>query len=67
MPNIKPSSDPRSYSEVLHDVTVGAPVFLAKNGHGKYAVVKPFVINLLALSNWETHTSKSQFAIYSLK
>ena len=30
MPNIKPISDLRNYTEVLHDVAVGAPVFLAK-------------------------------------
>lgn len=35
---MKPISDPRSYSEVLPDVTVGAPVFLTKNRCGKYAV-----------------------------
>lgn len=34
MPNIKPISDLRNYSEVLHDVAVGAPVFLTKNGRG---------------------------------
>ena len=39
MPNIKPISDLRNYSEVLHEVTVGAPVFLTKNGRGKYAIV----------------------------
>lgn len=39
MPNIKPISDLRNYSEVLHDVDVGAPVFLTKNGRGKYAIV----------------------------
>ena len=39
MPNIKPISDLRNYSEVLHDVTVGAPVFLTKNGRGRYAIV----------------------------
>lgn len=39
MPNIKPISDLRNYSEVLHDVTVGAPVFLTKNGRGKYAIM----------------------------
>ena len=31
MPNIKPISDLRNYSDVLHDVAVGAPVFLTKN------------------------------------
>lgn len=39
MPNIKPISDLRNYSEVLHDVAVGEPVFLTKNGRGRYAIV----------------------------
>ena len=39
MPNIKPISDLRNYNEVLRDVTAGEPVFLTKNGRGRYAVV----------------------------
>lgn len=39
MPNIKPISDLRNYSEVLHDVEIGSPVFLTKNGRGKYAIL----------------------------
>jgi prevent-host-death family protein len=39
MPNIKPISDLRNYGEVLRDVAIGSPVFLTKNGHGRYAVV----------------------------
>lgn len=39
MPNIKPISDLRNYSEVLHDVAVGSPVFLTKNGRGRYAIL----------------------------
>ena len=39
MPNIKPVSDLRNYGEVLRDVAVGQPVFLTKNGHGRYAVL----------------------------
>ena len=39
MPNIKPVSDLRNYSEVLHEVAVGAPVFLTKNGRGRYAIL----------------------------
>jgi len=39
MPTIKPISDLRNYGEVLRDVGVGAPVFLTKNGHGRYAVL----------------------------
>ena len=39
MPNIKPVSDLRNYTEVLKDIAVGEPVFLTKNGRGKYAIV----------------------------
>lgn len=39
MPNIKPISDLRNYSEVLRDVDIGAPVFLTKNGRGRYAIL----------------------------
>lgn len=39
MPNIKPISDLQNYSEVLHDVVVGSPVFLTKNGRGRYAIL----------------------------
>ena len=39
MPTIKPISDLRNYGEVLRDVTVGSPVFLTKNGRGRYAVL----------------------------
>ena len=39
MPNIKPVSDLRNYGEVLRDVAIGQPVFLTKNGHGRYAVL----------------------------
>ena len=39
MPNIKPVSDLRNYGEILRDVAIGQPVFLTKNGHGRYAVL----------------------------
>jgi len=39
MPNIKPVSELRNYGEVLRDVSIGSPVFLTKNGHGRYAVM----------------------------
>ena len=39
MPNIRPISELRNYGEVLRDVAIGAPVFLTKNGHGRYAVM----------------------------
>ena len=39
MPNIKPVSDLRNYSEVLRGIDIGQPVFLTKNGRGKYAIL----------------------------
>jgi len=39
MPTIKPVSDLRNYNEVLRDVSKGQPVFLTKNGRGKYAIL----------------------------
>lgn len=39
MPIIKPVSDLRNYNEVLRDIAVGEPVFLTKNGRGRYAIV----------------------------
>lgn len=39
MPNIKPISDLRNYTGVLSDVADGAPVFLTKNGRGRYAIL----------------------------
>ena len=37
--NIKPISDLRNYNVVLKDCTNGAPVFLTKNGRGKYVIM----------------------------
>ena len=39
MPNIKPVSDLRNYNEVLRDVAIQEPVFLTKNGRGRYALM----------------------------
>lgn len=39
MPNIKPVSDLRNYNELLKDITVGEPVFLTKNGRGRFAII----------------------------
>ena len=39
MPNIKPVSDLRNYTEILRDIAVGEPVFLTKNGRGRYVIV----------------------------
>lgn len=39
MPNIKPISDLRNYTEVLKETGEGAPVFLTKNGRGEYVIL----------------------------
>ena len=39
MPNIKPVSDLRNYTEVLNTIAVGDPVFLTKNGRGRYVIM----------------------------
>lgn len=39
MPNIKPISDLRNYTEVLREATEGSPVFLTKNGRGEYVIL----------------------------
>lgn len=39
MPIIKPISDLKNYNEVLQDVATNEPVFLTKNGRGKYAIL----------------------------
>ena len=39
MPNIKPVSDLRNYKEVLKNCQVGEPVFLIKNGRGRFVVI----------------------------
>lgn len=39
MPNIKPISDLRNYSEVLKEVDVSHRVYLTRNGQGKYGIL----------------------------
>ena len=39
MPSIRPVSDLRNYSDVLKDIREDRPVFLTKNGRGKYAIL----------------------------
>lgn len=39
MPNIKPISDLRNYTEVLKETSESAPVFLTKNGRGEYVIL----------------------------
>ena len=39
MPNIRPVSDLRNYTDVLKDISIDSPVFLTKNGRGRYAII----------------------------
>jgi len=39
MPNIKPISDLRNYTEVLKEVDETSRVYLTRNGHGEYGIL----------------------------
>ena len=39
MPNIKPISDLRNYTEVLKEAEEGSLIFLTKNGRGEYVIL----------------------------
>ena len=39
MPNIKPISDLRNYTEVLKEVDSSSRVYLTRNGHGEYGIL----------------------------
>lgn len=39
MPNIKPISDLRNYSDVLKEVDMFHRVYLTRNGHGEYGIL----------------------------
>ena len=39
MSNIKPVSDLRNYNAVLKDCVKGSPVYLTKNGRGKFVLI----------------------------
>jgi hypothetical protein len=39
MPNIKPISELRNYTEVLKEVDISNRVYLTRNGHGEYGIL----------------------------
>lgn len=39
MPNIKPVSDLRNYTEILKEVDASNRVYLTRNGHGQYGIL----------------------------
>ncbi len=49
MPNIIPISDLKNYGEVLGQCDEGAPVYLTKNGRGRYVV--------LSIADYEKQTA----------
>lgn len=51
MPNIKPISDLRNYTEVLKEVTNENPVYLTRNGRGEYAIITIDELDKLRLVN----------------
>ncbi|MCL2403236.1 MAG: prevent-host-death protein [Coriobacteriia bacterium] len=53
MPNIKSISSLRNYHKVLDDVKTGEPVFLTKNGTGRYAVIEIDDYNMLIEKTWQ--------------
>ncbi len=40
MPNIKPISELRNYTDVLNEVRENSPVYLTRNGKGEFAIIK---------------------------
>ena len=45
MSNILPVSDLRNYNEVLKNCQIGEPVFLTKNGRGRFVVMDIEITN----------------------
>lgn len=39
MPNIKPISDLRNYTDVLKEVDISSRVYLTRNGRGEYGIL----------------------------
>ena len=47
MPNIKPISDLRNYTDILKQVDVSKRVYLTRNGHGEYGILTMYEIDEL--------------------
>ena len=64
MPNIKPISDLRNYTEVLKEVSYGSPVYLTRNGRGEYAIIRMEELDKLkALNQLVTRLQKAEGGI----
>ncbi|MDR3225158.1 MAG: type II toxin-antitoxin system prevent-host-death family antitoxin [Clostridiales Family XIII bacterium] len=53
MLNIKKISALRNYAEVLNEIAMGSPVFLTKNGEGRYAIIDIEEYDSLKESLWQ--------------
>ena len=51
MPKIKPVSELRNYPEVLKSVSVGSPVYLTRNGTGRYVLMDISDFGYLSVSS----------------
>ena len=58
MPNIKPISDLRNYTNVVKEVSYGNRVYLTKNGHGQIAM-----INMKELDDMEKQLALYRFQV----
>ena len=58
MPNIKPISDLRNYTEVLKEVDTSSRVYLTRNGHGEYGILTMAEID-------ELDRLKAAYALFS--
>lgn len=58
MPNIKPISDLRNYTEVLKEVDRASRVYLTRNGHGEYGILTMEEID-------ELDRCKAAYALFS--
>ena len=59
MPNILPVSDLRNYNEVLKNCQIGEPVFLTKNGRGKFVSQSLWRVCKEIVNNIIQHNKKS--------
>jgi prevent-host-death family protein len=53
MPNIKKVSALRNYTELLDEISSGKPMFLTKNGEGRYVIVDIEEYDSLKRSLWQ--------------
>lgn len=67
MPNIKPISELRNYTNVVKEVSYGSRVYLTKNGHGHIALINMHELDdlekQLALYKFQVEMQKGEQSI----